>query len=147
MAKKNLIAELTSWINDLSSLLHRDNAWGLAPLLWGMLFACGRRTIVCWLRVTQLGDHYQGYYYFLSSLGRNVKALAATHLRLAVSVICAGDRLLFAIDDTPTKRVRQARRGRRHSSQPDAGAGRAEVSLRPRLGHAGVVVRYAGYRL
>ena len=64
----------------------------------------GRRTVACWLRVAELGDDYQGYYYFLGSLGRNVKSVAATLLRLAVSVICPGERLLFAIDDTPTKR-------------------------------------------
>jgi hypothetical protein len=104
MAKKIFVAELTRWISELSSVLNRANAWRLAPLLWGMLFARGRRTVACWLRVAELGDDYQGYYYFLGSLGRNVKAVAGELLRLAVSVLCPGERLLFAIDDTPTKR-------------------------------------------
>ena len=104
MAKKIFVAEMTPWINDLSGLLNRANAWRLAPLLWGMLFARGRRTVAGWLRVAELGDDYQGYYYFLGSLGRNVKSVAAALLRLAVSVICPDERLLFAIDDTPTKR-------------------------------------------
>lgn len=104
MAKKIFVAEMTLWINNLSGLLHRANACRLAPLLWGMLFARGRRTVASWLRVAELGDDYQGYYYFLGSLGRNVKALAGALLQLAVNVICPGDRLLFAIDDTPTKR-------------------------------------------
>jgi len=69
-----------------------------------MLFARGRRTVACWLRTAELGDDYQSYYYFLGSLGRNVKAVAGALLRLAVSIICPGERLLFAIDDTPTKR-------------------------------------------
>ena len=64
----------------------------------------GRRTVACWLRVAELGDDYQDYYYFLGSLGRNVKSVAGALLRLAVNVICPGERLLFAIDDTPTKR-------------------------------------------
>ena len=104
MAKKIFVAEMTLWIKHLSGLLHRGNAWRLAPLLWGMLFARGRRTVASWLRVAELGDDYQGYYYFLGSLGRNVKSVAGALLRLAVSVICPGERLLFAIDDTPTKR-------------------------------------------
>jgi len=104
MAKKIFVAEMTLWIKNLSALLHRGNAWRLAPLLWGMLFARGRRTVACWLRVAELGDDYQGYYYFLGSLGRNVKSVAGVLLHLSVSVICPGERLLFAIDDTPTKR-------------------------------------------
>jgi hypothetical protein len=104
MAKKIFVAEMALWIDNLSGLLNRGNAWRLAPLLWGMLFARGRRTVACWLRVAELGDDYQGYYYFLGSLGRNVKSVAGALLRLAVNVICPGERLLFAIDDTPTKR-------------------------------------------
>lgn len=104
MAKTIFVAEVAVWIKNLSGLLHQGNSWRLAPLLWGMLFARGRRTVACWLRVAELGDDYQGYYYFLGSLGRNVKSVAAALLRLAVGVICPGERLLFAIDDTPTKR-------------------------------------------
>ena len=104
MAKKIFVAEMALWIDNLSGLLNRGNAWRLAPLLWGMLFVRGRRTVACWLRVAELGDDYQDYYYFLGSLGRNVKSVAGALLRLAVNVICPGERLLFAIDDTPTKR-------------------------------------------
>jgi len=60
--------------------------------------------VACWLRTAELGDDYQGYYYFLGSLGRNVKSVAAALLRLAVRHLCPGERLLLAIDDTPTKR-------------------------------------------
>jgi DDE superfamily endonuclease len=104
MAKTTFVPELTLWIKDLSCLLHQANAWRLAPLLWGMLFSRGRRTVACWLRTAELGADYKNYYYFLGSLGRNVKSVAGALLRLAVSVICPGERLLFAIDDTPTKR-------------------------------------------
>lgn len=104
MAKTCFVAEVTPWIKSLSNLLHQGNAWRFAPLLWGMLFSRGRRTVACWLRTAELGDDYQSYYYFLGSLGRNVKSIAGALLRLAVNVICPGERLLFAIDDTPTKR-------------------------------------------
>jgi DDE superfamily endonuclease len=104
MAKTTFVPELTQWIKNLSCLLHQANAGRLAPLLWGMLFSRGRRTVACWLRTAELGVDYKNYYYFLGSLGRNVKSVAGALLRLAVSVICPGERLLFAIDDTPTKR-------------------------------------------
>ena len=104
MDKITFSAELTPWIKQLSCLLNRANAWRLAPLFWGMLFSRNRRTVACWLRTAELGDDYQGYYYFLGGLGRNVKSIAGALLRLAVGVICPGERLLFAIDDTPTKR-------------------------------------------
>jgi hypothetical protein len=72
--------------------------------LTGMLFAQGRRTVASWLRGGGLGDDFRRYYYFLGSLGRNVKYLAAILLRRVVDVIQPGQRVLVAIDDTPTKR-------------------------------------------
>jgi len=104
MARLSFAAEVAPWIRSLANLLHATHAWRLAPLLWGMLFARGRRTVTSWLRAGELSDDYQGYYYFLGALGRKVKSLAGSLLWLAVQVIHPGERLLFAIDDTPTKR-------------------------------------------
>lgn len=104
MAAWTLPVEVTLWIQSLANLLHATHAWRLMPLLWGMLFARGRRTVTSWLRAGELSDDYQGYYYFLGALGRKVKSVAAALLRLAVQIIHPGERLLFAIDDTPTKR-------------------------------------------
>ena len=47
---------------------------------------------------------YQDYYYFLAALGRNVKSLAAALLQIALQVVGPQGRVLFAIDDTPSKR-------------------------------------------
>lgn len=69
-----------------------------------MLFANGRRTVSSWLRARGLRKDYQDYYYFLGSVGRNINALGGALLRRAVQTINPGKRLLFAIDDTPTKR-------------------------------------------
>jgi DDE superfamily endonuclease len=104
MAKRIFVAEVEPWIKQLSDMLHRENAWRLLPVLWGMLFSRGRRTVSCWLRAAELSKDYQDYYYFLGSVGRNVSLMAAALLRLAVRVLCPAERLLFAIDDTPTKR-------------------------------------------
>ena len=88
------------WIGRLASLLDARTAWRLAPLLTGLLFATGRRTVSSWLRAGQLSDDYQDYYYFLCSLGDKVKALAAVLLRIAIEVIAPEGRILMALDDT-----------------------------------------------
>jgi hypothetical protein len=104
MAQWHLPVELVLWITQLSQPLHAGLAWRLLPLMSGILFARGRRTVASWLRVAGLGRDYGDYYYFLGSLGRKVKYIASLLLRLAVSVIAPDERLLFALDDTPTKR-------------------------------------------
>jgi hypothetical protein len=104
MAAWHLPAELVLWITHLSQPLHARLAWRLLPLLTGMLFAQGRRTVASWLRGAGLGEDYRAYYYFLGSLGRKVKSIASLLLRRAVTVIAPGERLLFALDDTPTQR-------------------------------------------
>jgi hypothetical protein len=104
MAQWQLPAPLLLWITHLSQPLHARLPWRLLPLLTGVLFARGRRTVASWLRAAALGTDYRAYYYFLGSLGRKVKAIVSLLLRRAVTVIEPGPRLLFALDDTPTKR-------------------------------------------
>jgi hypothetical protein len=104
MANWIVPTEVASWISHLACLLHATNAWRLQPLLVGMLFARGRLTVSSWLRAGELSDDYQSYYYFLGSLGRKVNWLAALLLKSVLQVVHPGERLLFAIDDTPTKR-------------------------------------------
>lgn len=104
MAEWHLPAELVLWITHLSQPLHARLAWRLLPLVTGMLFAQGRRTVASWLRGAELGEDYRAYYYFLGSLGRKVKWVASLLLRRAVTIIAPDERLLFALDDTPTLR-------------------------------------------
>src|SRR5262245_44480824 len=104
MAAWMLPPELTVVLTTLAGLLHGRLAGRLLPLMASMLFAQGRRTVASWLRAGGLGDDYQSYYYFLGSLGRKVKWLAGLLLAEAVRVIGPTERLLFALDDTPTKR-------------------------------------------
>ena len=104
MAPWPLPTELVQCITHLSQVLHARLAWRLLPLLSGMLFAQGRRTVASWLRGAAVGKDFRAYYYFLGSLGRKVNLMAALLLRWAVTVIEPGERLLFALDDTPTKR-------------------------------------------
>jgi hypothetical protein len=104
MAEWQLPAELVLWIAQLSQPLHADLAGRLLPLFTGVLFAQGRRTVASWLRAAGLSEDFRAYYYFLGSLGRKVKYSASVLLSRAVSVIEPGDRLLFGLDDSPTKR-------------------------------------------
>lgn len=108
MATQCLSRDLCDWIGRMAGLLDARTAWRLAPLLSGLLFATGRRTVSSWLRAGQLSDDYQDYYYFLCSLGDKVKALAGVLLRIAMEVIApdlaANGRILMALDDTPSKR-------------------------------------------
>jgi hypothetical protein len=104
MATWTLPPELTVWISCLARLLHDRLAWRLLPLMSGMLFAQGRQTVAAWLRAGGLGHDYQDYYYFLGSLGRKVKYLASLLLVQALRRIGTSERLVFALDDTPTKR-------------------------------------------
>ena len=50
MANWKLPAQMSNWITHLSQPLHGRLAWRLLPLITGMLFANGRRTVACWLR-------------------------------------------------------------------------------------------------
>ena len=100
----NLPAPWAPWIAALAWPLHGRLAWRLAPLLQGALFAHGRRTVASWLRAAGLGHDFPGYYYFLGALGRCTQASAAALLRLLLEHVGTGDRLLFALDDTPTPR-------------------------------------------
>lgn len=104
MASPQLTAEVRGWIKELANCLDRRVSWRLPLLLSGFLFATGRRTVSSWLRAGKLSNDYQDYYYFLSALGHRVKLLAAVLLRIAMQVVAPGDRILLAIDDTPSKR-------------------------------------------
>lgn len=99
-----LPVEVSSWITALSQVLHRRHAWRLLPMLVGLLFAQGRRTVTRWLRAVGIGQGFQRYYYFLGSLGRKAGFVASLLLRRAVTVVPPGERILLGLDDTPTKR-------------------------------------------
>jgi hypothetical protein len=104
MAAWKLPGELSQWITNLSSPLDRRHGWRLLPLMVGMLFAYGRRTVASWLRGAGICKGFQQFYYFLGSLGSQTEFLASLVLRKAATVLPMGDRLLLGLDDTPTKR-------------------------------------------
>jgi hypothetical protein len=88
----------------LAAFLHQRHAGRLAVLLLGALFAKGRRTVTSWLRAAHVGYGFAAYYYFLAALGRRADVLAGLLLRRALPLLAPSGPLLFAVDDSPTKR-------------------------------------------
>src|SRR5439155_27107088 len=104
MATWKLAGDLKSWIASLARMLDARSAKRLEPLLVGVLFARGRRTVTSWLRGARLTADFRDFYYFIAALGRNIESVALDLLLLLARRLPLGDRLLFALDDTPTKR-------------------------------------------
>jgi DDE superfamily endonuclease len=96
--------EFTPWLGALAQHLHGRLAWRLAPLLLGVLFARGRRTVASWLRAAGLGQRFPAWYYFVGRVGRAAEGIAASLMRLLLGALPVGDRLVFGLDDTPTRR-------------------------------------------
>lgn len=92
------------WVNELAEALHARNRWRLLLLIMGIVFAKGRRTVSSWLRAVGISDDFADYYYFLQPVGRRVGRIADRLLGLLLQQIATGERVLFAIDDSPTKR-------------------------------------------
>ncbi len=88
----------------LACCLHGRHAWRLAVLLAGALFAHGRRAVTSWLRAAHVGPRFAAYYYFLAALGRRAERLAGLLLRHCLRRLPADGPVLFALDDTPTRR-------------------------------------------
>jgi DDE superfamily endonuclease len=93
-----------AWVVALSAPLHGRLAWRLPTVVAGIVLASGRRTVSSWWRAARVGSDFRSYYYFLDSIGRKAQQVAAVLLRIVMERIDAGDRLVFALDDTPTKR-------------------------------------------
>jgi hypothetical protein len=93
------------WIAAFQSPLHKRLAWRLEPMLLGVIMAKGRRTVTSWLRAAGLQSDWEEFYYFLAAVGRVADYMAMLLLRLLVrNLLPDQGPLVFAIDDTPTKR-------------------------------------------
>ena len=92
------------WVDLMAAGLHGRNRWRLSVVLLGMLFARGRRTVTTWLRAVGITHDFADYYYFLQPLGRKAKDLAEGLLTVLLVRLVHGERVLLAVDDSPTKR-------------------------------------------
>jgi hypothetical protein len=104
MAQWHLPLDVAAWIAALANPLDLRLQGRLLVLFTGMLFARGRRTVASWLRGAGVRDDYKNHYYFLGSLGRKIRWVGSRLLAKARRLVPSGERILLALDDTPTKR-------------------------------------------
>jgi hypothetical protein len=107
MPLSHLPALLSAWFCQIAAALDRRSARRLQQLFCGALFARGRRTVTSWFRAAGITTDFRPAYSALWAAGRRAGDLAE---RLLCGVLrpllrqAPGNRLLFAIDDTPTAR-------------------------------------------
>lgn len=101
---RRLPEEWSEWVGWLTPVLDSRTAWRLPIVLAGLLLARGRRTVSTWLRAQGILDDFDDYYYFLASLGRKIEPLATRLFQLVLLKLPVGERIVLALDDTPTRR-------------------------------------------
>jgi hypothetical protein len=107
MPFSQLPTSLSAWLSDIAAALDRRSAPRLLLLLLGALFATGRRTVTSWFRAAAITTDFRHAYNALWAAGRRANALSYRLLGVALKPLMRlvpGDRLLFALDDTPTAR-------------------------------------------
>src|SRR5665647_3426760 len=96
------------WIEAVENVLHKTIAWRFKWILWGMLFAVGRKTISSWIRAAEVQEEYQRYYYAVSAVGRQARKISEVTLEEIGRVLepIAKERgyIEIVLDDSPTKR-------------------------------------------
>jgi DDE superfamily endonuclease len=103
-----LPVQLSAWFAALTAVLDKRSAPRLCRLLLGALFAKGRRTVTSWLRAAGITLEFRNAYNALFAAGKRCRSIAARLVCVVVQPLIRlvpGDRLLFGIDDTPTKRT------------------------------------------
>jgi SRSO17 transposase len=88
---------------DLAHWLDKRSAARVPLLLFGILFASGRRTVTSWFRAAGIAAEFRQGYVTACSVGRHTDDMAFSVLR-AVRPLLNTERLVLAIDDTPTPR-------------------------------------------
>jgi SRSO17 transposase len=103
MPLSRLPAFLASAFRDLAQWLDRRSAVRLPLLLYGILFAKGRRTVTSWFRAAGVTDEFRQGYTTVYAVGREAGHMALSTWS-AVQPLLDSGRLTVAIDDTPTPR-------------------------------------------
>jgi hypothetical protein len=103
MPLSHLPAFLTTAFAALAHWLDRRSAARLPLVLFGILFAKGRRTVTSWSRAAAIAEGYRPCYTTICSAGRHTDQMAVTVVH-AVKPLLDQGRLRLAIDDTPTPR-------------------------------------------
>src|SRR5438105_1326487 len=124
MPLSHLPALLSAWFAQIVGGLDKRSAPRLFLLLRGALGARGRRTVTSWFRAAGITGAFRQAYNALWAAGRKESMLAYRLLAAVVRPLLArlpGERLLFAIDDTPTARYGPCVRGAGVHHNPSPG--------------------------
>ena len=93
------------WFAHLASALDPRSAPRLALLFLGALLARGRRTVTSWIRAAGLSDQFRPCYTTVAAAGKKAERIAAYLVLTVLKPLLGGvERLMLAIDDTPTPR-------------------------------------------
>lgn len=105
-AQVPLTGPLQTAISALQAVMDRRIAFRLAIVVAGMLLADDRRTASAWFVAAGVQDDWDRFYDCLTSVGRTSGKLATALLGLVVQKFAPklGDRILLAMDDSPTSR-------------------------------------------
>ena len=103
-AKVPLVGAMRSAVLVLEAVMDRRMAFRFSILAAGMLLAGGRRTASAWFVSAGVQDDWDRFYDCLISVGRTSAKLATAVLGLLVQRFASGDRIVLAIDDSPTSR-------------------------------------------
>jgi len=120
MPLSHLPALLTSAFAALAYWLQKRSAARLPLLLYGILFARGRRTVTSWFRAAGITDEFRPAYTTVCAVGRRANAMALGTLH-AIQPLLGNRRLRVAIDDTPTPRYGPAVEGAGIHHNPSPG--------------------------
>lgn len=105
MSSSHTTARLCHWFSTLASVLDMRSAPRLTRLFLGAILARGRRTVTSWIRAAGLSDEFRPCYTTVSAAGKRADGIAAQLAHEVVKPLLAGrNRLVFALDDTPTPR-------------------------------------------
>jgi hypothetical protein len=103
MPLSHLPAPVATCFHRLGTALDARSAARLPTLLLGLLLARGRRTCTSWFRAAGITHEFRRAYHVVGACGRRVEPIAV-RLLPTLDLVLQGDRLVVAIDDTPTQR-------------------------------------------
>lgn len=126
MADWKLPADVRGWVESLADALHARVRHRLAAIFLGVVFAVGRRTVSKWIAAAGVSDDWKAHYYFLGSVGRKAGQVSLQLMLIARRELPPEGRVLFLIDDSPTKRYGPKVEGAGFHHNPTPGPAGAE---------------------
>lgn len=105
MTSSHIAGRLCHWFSALTDAIDARSAPRLACLFLGAILARGRRTVTSWIRAAGLGPEFRPCYTTVAAAGKRADGVAVRLVYEVVKPLLAGlNRLVLALDDTPTGR-------------------------------------------